>query len=335
MSVDTADLLAPKAPPDPRHEYTTVLRVSERERAADGVVTLTLVHPAGRELPRWTPGAHIDLVLPEVDLVRQYSLCGSPDDRHAWRIAVLREPNGRGGSRHVHRALGVGTTVLVRGPRNHFRLEPSARYLFIAGGIGITPILPMVASAEAAGRDWELIYGGRSRASMAFLDELTAYGGRVRIHPQDEAGLLPLAKALNAPRQDCLVYCCGPEPLVGAVESRCAGWPAGSLRTERFRARPVLPKEEKHAAAFEVVCRRSGPTLAVAPHESILDAAERAGVRTFAACREGICGTCETSVVEGVPEHRDSILTDRQKASGETMMICVSRACGSRLVLDL
>ncbi|MGW7416186.1 PDR/VanB family oxidoreductase [Streptomyces sp. NPDC054863] len=334
MSVDTAELLAPRAP-GPCHEYTTVLRVSERVRAAAGVVTLTLVDPAGRQLPRWTPGAHIDLILPEVDLVRQYSLCGSPADRYAWRVAVLLEPNGRGGSRHVHEALGIGATVLVRGPRNHFRLEPAARYLFIAGGIGITPILPMVASAEADGRDWQLLYGGRSRASMAFLDELAAYGGRVRVHPQDEAGLLPLAKVLNAPRQDCLVYCCGPEPLVGAVESRCTGWPAGSLCTERFRARPVPPEEEDRATGFEVVCRRSGLTLSVPPHESILDVADRAGVRTFAACREGICGTCETSVVEGSPEHRDSILTDQQKASGESMMICVSRASGSRLVLDL
>jgi ferredoxin-NADP reductase len=334
MSVDLADLLAPEAPGSP-HEYTEFLRISERVRAADGVVTLTLVDPAGRELPPWTPGAHIDLILPEIDLVRQYSLCGSPTDRYAWRVAVLLEPDGRGGSRHVHESLATGTTVLVRGPRNHFQLEPSARYLFIAGGIGITPILPMVAAAEAAGRDWELLYGGRSRASMAFLDELTAYGGRVRIHPQDEAGLLPLGKALKRPRQDCLVYCCGPEPLVGAVESRCAGWPAGSLRTERFRARPVLPEEENHTTAFEVVCRRSDLTLTVAPHESILDAADRAGVRTFAACREGICGTCETGVIEGTPEHRDSILTEKQQASGESMMICVSRTCGSRLVLDL
>ena len=334
MSVDLADLLAPEAPGS-RSEYTAFLRISGRERAADGVVTLTLVDPAGWELPRWTPGAHIDLILPEIDLVRQYSLCGSPTDRYAWRVAVLFEPNGRGGSRHVHRSLDVGTNVLVRGPRNHFRLEPSPRYLFIAGGIGITPILPMVAEAEADGRDWELLYGGRSRASMAFVDELTAYGGRVRIHPQDEAGLLPLAKALNTPRQDCLVYCCGPEPLVGAVESRCAGWPAGSLRTERFRARPVLPEEEKRTTAFEVEFRRSDLTLAVSPDESILDAADRAGVRTFAACREGICGTCETSVIEGAPEHRDSVLTDQQKASGTSMMICVSRTCGSRLVLDL
>jgi ferredoxin-NADP reductase len=225
--------------------------------------------------------------------------------------------------------------VRVRGPRNHFQLEPSARYLFIAGGIGITPILPMVASAEADGRDWELVYGGRSRASMAFLDELSAYGDRVRIHPQDEAGLLPLAETLNAPRQNCLVYCCGPEALVGAVEGRCAAWPAGGLRTERFRARPVTPAEENNATTFDVVCRRSGLTLAVPPNESILDVAERAGVRTFAACREGICGTCETSVIEGAPEHRDSMLTDEQKASGESMMICVSRARGSRLVLDL
>ncbi|MFJ2742924.1 PDR/VanB family oxidoreductase [Streptomyces sp. NPDC087440] len=334
MSVDTIELLAPPAP-GPRQECTTVLRVGARENAADGVVTLTLVDPAGRELPRWTPGAHIDLVLSEIGCVRQYSLCGDPADRYAWRIAVLLEPGGRGGSRHVHEALGRGATVLVRGPRNHFPLDPSPRCLFVAGGIGITPLLPMVAAAEAAGRDWELLYGGRSRSSMAFLDELAAYGGRVRVHPQDEAGLLPLGQVLDTPRRDCLVYCCGPEPLVAAVESRCTGWPQNSLRTERFSARPVPWQEEERSTGFEVVCRRSGLTLDVAPHESILDVADRAGVRTFAACREGICGTCETRVLAGVPEHRDAILTDQQKAAGETMMICVSRSLGSRLVLDL
>ncbi|GAA2277707.1 ferredoxin [Streptomyces ruber] len=300
------------------------------------MVALTLVDPSGRELPSWTPGAHIDLILPGGDLVRQYSLCGSPADRYAWRIAVLFEPGGRGGSRLVHQALGVGVTVRARGPRNHFPLAPSDRCLFIAGGIGITPLLPMVASAEADGRNWELLYGGRSRASMAFLDELTGYGDRVRVHPQDEAGLLPLAKALGTPRLDCLVYCCGPEPLIGAVESHCVRWPAGSLRTERFGARPVTADEANHVTTFEVVCRRSDTTLTVPPHESILDVADRAGVVTLSACREGFCGTCETNVIEGAPEHRDSLLTEQQRASGSSMLICVSRARGgSRLVLDL
>ncbi|MEU6674078.1 PDR/VanB family oxidoreductase [Streptomyces sp. NPDC046925] len=334
MAVDFAGLPAPRAPGACR-EHTAILRVSERARTADGVITLTLVDPLGRELPVWTPGAHIDLVLPEIDAVRQYSLCGSPTDRSAWRVAVLLEPNGRGASRHVHQALGIGATVQVRGPRNQFQLEPSARYLFIAGGIGITPILPMMAAAQAGGRDWELIYGGRSRASMAFLDELTVYGDRVRICPQDEVGLLPLAQVLDPPRQDCLVYCCGPEPLIGAVERSCAGWAPGSLRTERFGARPVTPDEERHMTAFEVECRRSGLTLAIPPHESILDVADREGVLTFSACREGVCGTCETSVIEGAPEHRDSMLTEEQRASGASMMICVSRTRGPRLVLDL
>ncbi|MFI0242668.1 PDR/VanB family oxidoreductase [Streptomyces sp. NPDC016845] len=325
----------PRGVPVPPDETTTVLRVSGRTTGTDGVLTLTLVDPSGRKLPEWSPGAHIDLMLSEIDLVRQYSLCGDPTDRHKWRVAVLLEPNGRGGSRHVHQALGTGKAVRVRGPRNNFPLEPAARYLFIAGGIGITPILPMVAAAEAEGRDWQLVYGGRSRASMAFLDELKAYGDRVRVHPQEERGLLPLAELLDTPRQDCLVYCCGPEPLLGAVEERCTGWPSGALRTERFGARPVPVPADEGGTAFEVECRRSGLTLAVAPHESILDVADRAGVLTFAACREGVCGTCETSVVEGAPEHRDSLLTEEQRAAGKSMMICVSRTRGSRIVLDL
>ncbi|MBZ4018698.1 PDR/VanB family oxidoreductase [Streptomyces purpurogeneiscleroticus] len=333
MALDLASLSAQSAP-QPSQEPTVSLRVSERVRTADGVVVFTLVDPSGQELPTWAPGAHIDLILPGIDLVRQYSLCGSPSDRYAWRIAVLLEPNGRGGSRYVHQALKTGATVQIRGPRNHFSLEESDFGLFIAGGIGITPILPMVTSAEADSRNWRLIYGGRSRTSMAFLDELAAYGDKVQIYPQDEVGLLPLAEILGTPRQDCLVYCCGPEALIDAVETYCAGWPEGSLRTERFKAQPMVPEEER-AATFEVVCRRSGPTLTILPHESILDVADRAGVPTLSACHEGVCGTCETRVIEGVPEHRDAVLTEDERASGDSMMICVSRADGARLVLDL
>jgi ferredoxin-NADP reductase len=310
-------------------ERTTVLEVTRRHLAADGVLSLTFTDPSGQDLPAWEPGAHIDLVLSEVGLTRQYSLCGDPADRSEWRIGVLRQPDGRGGSRYVHDELQVGTRVEVRGPRNHFPLLAAPRYLFIAGGIGITPILPMLAAA--GDRPWDLLYGGRSRDSMAFLDELAAHGDRVRVHPQDEAGLLPLASYLAAPRQDCLVYCCGPEPLLEAVEILCSGWPAGALHTERFAAR----REPAGDSAFDVVCQRSGRTLNVPPGRSILDVAEAAGVSPLSACREGVCGTCETRVLEGFPEHRDSVLTEGERASGESMMICVSRSSGARLVLDL
>jgi ferredoxin-NADP reductase len=316
-----------------QHECTTVLQVQRRRTAADGVLLLTFADPCGRELPAWAPGAHIDLALPDLGIRRQYSLCGSPADRSGWQIAVLREPDGRGGSAYVHEALQVGSMVEVRGPRNHFPLVPAERYLFIAGGIGITPVRPMIEAATAGGRSWELYYGGRSRRSMAFLDELSAYGDRVRVYARAEAGRLPLAAVLASARPGCVVYCCGPERLLAEVEARCSGWPAGSVHTERFGARPDLPGRRE--SAFDLVLRRSGRTLRVPPDRSILDVAEAAGVAPLWACREGTCGTCETRVLEGVPAHRDSVLSAGEKETGESLMICVSRSSSPRLVLDL
>ncbi|MCZ4509500.1 PDR/VanB family oxidoreductase [Streptomyces sp. ActVer] len=311
--------------------YEAELVVARRDLAAEGVLALTLRHPLGEELPAWEPGAHIDVILGP-DLERQYSLCGDPADRLSWRVAVLREPDGRGGSAHVHGQLEAGDKVRVRGPRNHFTLRPSPRYRFVAGGIGITPILPMLAEAEAAGAEWTLLYGGRTRNSMAFIEELSLYGDKVRIAPQDEAGLLDLASELGIPQPDTLVYCCGPGPLLDAVEERCAQWPKGSLHVERFQ-----PKAQETGAdtEFEVVLERSGHTLTVPADVSVLDTVRSAGVEVLFSCTEGTCGTCETDVLEGTPDHRDSVLTDEEREAGETMLICVSRCHGKRLVLDL
>ncbi|WP_151480383.1 PDR/VanB family oxidoreductase [Streptomyces albicerus] len=311
--------------------YEAELVVDRRESAADGVLALTLRHPLGEELPAWEPGAHIDVVLGP-DLERQYSLCGDPADLRSWRIAVLREPDGRGGSAYVHGQLEVGEKVRVRGPRNHFALQPSPRYRFVAGGIGITPILPMLAAAEAAGAEWTLLYGGRTRDSIAFTEELSRYGDKVRIAPQDETGLLDLGSVLGTPQPDTLVYCCGPGPLLDAVEERCAGWPKGALHVERFQ-----PKVQETGAdtEFEVVLERSGHTLTVPADVSVLDTVRAAGVEVLFSCTEGTCGTCETDVLDGTPDHRDSVLTDEEREAGETMLICVSRCRGKRLVLDL
>jgi ferredoxin-NADP reductase len=309
--------------------------VERRHSVAEDVVSLLLRPTDGGELPPWTPGAHIDLLLTP-SLTRQYSLCGSPADSGSWRIGVLRDPHSRGGSRHVHDLLETGSRVRVRGPRNHFPLVGAPRYLFIAGGIGVTPMLPMIEWAVQAGADWRLLYGGRRRASMAFLDELAAHGDRVEVCPEDERGLLDLAAALDQPRDDTLVYCCGPEPLLAAVEAKCASWPAGSLHVERFAAKPQA--EEPHpgtGTSFELALQRSGITVMVPPDRSILDICEEAGVSTLASCREGVCGTCEASVLEGVPDHRDSVLSDAERESSEFMMICVSRCRSPRLVLDL
>jgi ferredoxin-NADP reductase len=313
------------------HDETDLrLRVTRRVTGAEGVVVLDLTDAAGAELPPWTPGAHIDLRLPG-GIVRQYSLCGDPSDRRVWRIGVLREPNGRGGSAYVHEALREGVEVDARGPRNHFALAAAPRYLFIAGGIGVTPILPMVAAAGKGRAEWELHYGGRSRRSMAFLDDLRAdIGGRVTLYPQDEVGLIDLDRILGRPHPDTVVYCCGPEPLLSAVERLCATWPAGALHVERFAPRAAGPFE-----SFEVELALSGLTLTVSANQSVLQALEEAGVGVLSSCREGTCGTCETPVLAGAVDHRDSLLTPDERAADDTMFVCVSRAAGPRLVLDL
>jgi ferredoxin-NADP reductase len=308
--------------------YEAELVVDRRETAADGVLALTLRHPLGEDLPAWEPGAHIDVLLGP-DLERQYSLCGDPADRKTWRIGVLRETEGRGGSAYVHQELRQGGKVRVRGPRNNFALEPAPRYRFIAGGIGITPILPMLAAAEAAGARWTLLYGGRTRDSMGFTEELSAYGDRVTLAPQDETGLLDLGSVLDDVPEGTLVYCCGPGPLLDAVEERC---PRGVLHIERFQ-----PKERETGpdSEFEVVLERTGKTVTVPVGVSVLDTVRATGVEVLYSCTEGTCGTCETDVLEGTPDHRDSVLTDEERESGETMLICVSRCRGRRLVLDL
>jgi len=311
------------------------LVVAAKEAVARDVVALTLACPDGAELPSWAPGAHLDLLL-DNGLVRQYSLCGDPADRHHFRVAVLREPAGRGGSAHVHDVLAAGDRIAVQGPRNHFALAPAPRYLFVAGGIGITPILPMLTAAHAAGADWQLLYGGRSRASMAFRDALEAFGDRVRICPQDEVGLLDLPAALADAMPDTKIYCCGPEPLLLAVEQHhrlSPVLPSDALHVERFAPKQIDGPDVE--VPFEVELALSGLTVKVPPGCTILQAVEQAGVAALSSCQEGTCGTCETGVLDGLPDHRDSILSDAERASGEVMMICVSRSCTPRLVLDL
>jgi ferredoxin-NADP reductase len=314
------------------------LRVVRRSTGAEGVAVLELRDPSGADLPAWSPGAHVDLNLPG-GMVRQYSLCGDPHDRSVWQIGVLREPEGRGGSAYVHDEVAEGAEVDVRGPRNNFELAPSPRYVFIAGGIGITPILPMAAAADEAGAEWEFHYGGRTRTSMAFLDALetleaaTGHGLRVTLHPQDEVGLIDLARILGTPRPDTKVYCCGPEPLLEAVEAACAGWPAGSLHVERFS--PKEQGERVLSGDFEVELTLSGQTLTVPPDKSILEVVEEAGIPVLSSCQEGTCGTCETPVLEGQVDHRDSLLSPEEQAANDTMFICVSRAACPKLVLEL
>jgi ferredoxin-NADP reductase len=312
-------------------EFEADMVVVEKTTLAEGIVRLTLQDQDGRELPRWSPGSHVDLIAG--GQTRQYSLCGDRRDRRSFQVAVLDAPDGRGGSRFIHEQVEVGTHIRVRGPRNHFALQPSARYLFIAGGIGITPILPMIAEAEARGANWRLLYGGRSAGSMAFATELARFGDRVTLWPQDRLGLLDLDGELGVPQAGLLVYCCGPEPLLAAVEERCARWEPAALHVERFQKRQsesVAP-----VAEFEVELRRSELVLRVPPDRSIIEVVEEADVDVFSSCLEGVCGSCETAVLGGVPDHRDSVLSPADREAGQYMMICVSRSCTPRLVLDL
>lgn len=311
-----------------------VLRVDRRTEAADGVVLLDLVRPDGAPLPAWAPGAHVDVLLPGGLGERQYSLCGDPAEADRWRIGVLREEGGRGGSVALH-ALAVGDPITARGPANHFAFEPfpGHEYLFVAGGIGITPIVAMVRAAARAGAAWRLVYAGRSRSSMAFLEELTgAHGDRVDVFAGDE-GVRADVEALLAAAPDAVVYCCGPSRLIEAVERAAGDRPAGRLHLERFEAKrfgaPVWDRP------FEVELLLSGITVTVPPERTILEVVEDEGVLALASCRAGTCGTCEVPVVEGEIDHRDSVLSPEEQDDGYAMMICVSRAACPRIVIEL
>lgn len=313
---------------------TVRLRLAEKQKLADGVMGLILIPNDGGDLPGWTPGAHIDLHLPG-GLIRQYSLCGDPADGSSWRVAVLREPDGRGGSAAVHDLLAEGDEIAASVPRNHFGLDDADGYLFIAGGIGITPILPMLAEASRGNRPWRLAYGGRGRGSMAFLDELGRWGDRVTVWPRDERGPLDLAALLGGPRPGTAVYCCGPASLLDAVRERCAAWPPGrqTLRVERFT--PADDATADGPEAFEVELASSGRVIGVPAGQSVLAALRGAGIEVLSSCEEGTCGTCETGVLGGVPDHRDVVLTPAEREAGDIMMVCVSRSKTPRLVLDL
>jgi len=322
------------------HEMTDAypLRVAAVAQEADSVISLTLRHPEGLDLPAWEPGAHIDLYLPS-GRIRQYSLCGRRQDRREYRIAVLREQAGRGGSAEIHELPLTGKQLLVRGPRNHFRLRDSPRYLFIAGGIGVTPLLPMIAEL-GDGRPWTMYYGGRTHASMAFAaDALRIGGDRVHVLPKDEAGRLDVGGIVATAGAGTAVYCCGPPGLLRAVEDACRRLaPAASLCTERFTRGEPAPREAASAGEdrpFQVELRRSGLTLQVPAGQALLEVIRDAVQDVAYSCEEGYCGSCETTVLGGQPDHRDEILSPEERAASKTMMICVGRALSETLVLDL
>lgn len=317
----------------------TTLAVRSVRQEADGVRSFRFEQPGGAALDPWDPGAHLEFTLPS-GLVRQYSLCGDPEDRSGYVVAVLEQPEGRGGLRQFHRVMTPGAEVQVRGPRNHFPLVAADSYLFIAGGIGITPILPMVRSVAKSGSNFRVVYGGRSAASMAFRDEVAAAGGAASILPEDVAGRIDIAGELARCALPTRVYCCGPEPLLRAVREVCAGDDRVSgLHFERFGApgnATVDPSASSAArGSFEVELARTGATVVVDEASSILDKVLEVAPDVPWSCREGYCGTCETRVVSGEPEHGDDVLDDEERAANTVMMICVGRSRSPRLVLDI
>lgn len=311
------------------------LLVARINQEAQDVVSVELRDPQGAELPRWEPGAHLDLHLPS-GLIRQYSLCSDPEDRTLYRVAVLRAPDSRGGSAEVHDTDLVGRVLEIGGPRNHFALGQAENYLLIAGGIGVTPMLAMARELTKQRRPWSMLYGGRTRTSMAFTAELAALDGLVEIVPQDERGLLDLDAAIRGCRPGTAVYSCGPEPMLQAVQALCAEHlPPGALHIERFAASTADKPQTTEDHAFEVELARSGQVLTVPADRTVLDVVLDVLPGTPYSCREGYCGTCENAVLAGTPEHRDDVLSENEQASGETMMICISRAKSPRIVLDL
>lgn len=302
------------------------VRVAAREAAADGVVALRLEPSAGDPLPRWHPGAHVDVELPSGRL-RQYSLCGDPARRDHYRIAIRLVEDGGGGSAEVH-ALPVGTELLLRGPRNAFPFVDGPRYLFVAGGIGITPLLPMLRTAAARGADWTVVYTGRSLSAMPFVDELRRLDpARVHVWADDEYGPPDAAKIVELAPAGAALYACGPPAMIDAIRGELPAEHVATLHYERFSPPPV-----SGGSPFEVVLARSGHVVPVAADESALAAIRRVHADVAYSCQQGFCGTCPVAVLGGDVEHRDRCLTEAARVG--RMAICVSRGSG-RVTLDL
>ncbi len=325
---------------------TVVVRERRVEARDENVISLALADPGGARLPVWRPGAHLDLRLPS-GRRRQYSLCGDPADRTRYRIAVRRIPGGGGGSVEIHDALGVGSVLTVQRPRNGFGFaapgfgSPAERLHFVAGGIGITPILPMARLAQRLSLDWTMTYTGRSRESLPFLDELATFGDRVRVRTDDEHGLPDAAELLGPVRESSVVgehsvageqsavYCCGPAPMIGSMLDLLRPVADVEFHYERFSAPPVVDGEP-----FEVELARTGEVLEVPADRTALEVIRERRPDIAYSCQQGFCRTCVVRVLAGTPEHREVTLLDADRERGD-MLVCVSRSAGGRLVLDV
>lgn len=310
--------------------------VTELEPNGDGILRIALRPEDGASLPTYWPGAHIELEVNGHN--RHYSLCG--DDPDVWEISVARDDTGRGASRWLHEHLAVGQVVNVRGPRNNFRVDPDAqRLVFVAGGVGITPLLAMADAARTRCINYTIHYCGRTRAAMAYLDRLTRdHGDHLHLHVSDEGTRLDIANLVETLGRDAgeqvQVVTCGPSRLTTAVTEALADWPEGSVISESFVA--ATPVDAAANAPFQVILNSTGRTLEVPADSTLLEHLENEGFDLYADCREGLCGTCEVGVLGGTPEHRDHLLTARERAAGARILPCVSRGTGDApLILDL
>ncbi|MFC6154523.1 PDR/VanB family oxidoreductase [Nocardioides yefusunii] len=320
------------------------VRVAKVTQEAEGVISITVIDPAGHDLPEWKAGAHLEIRTPS-GLVRQYSLCSSPSNTLEYRVSVLREENGRGGSKELHDTDLKNKQLIVVGPRNHFPLEKHDKYVFIAGGIGVTPIRAMVEElvTEQPDAEFTVVYGGRSLATMAFREELVELAGdKLTVVPQDTDGLIDLKAALAGADAGTGVYCCGPSPLINAVEAAVAEHaPEADLHFERFEASAEATAERAAKALtdvpFELELRRTGVTTQVAAGQTVLDAILKEKGDFDFSCEEGHCGSCFATILEGKVDHRDEVLNEDEKANGDQMYVCVSRAAEGcdKIVLDV
>jgi ferredoxin-NADP reductase len=316
------------------------LRVTQMTLEAEGVLSLRLSRIEGNKpLPAWDPGAHIDVYVPD-GTTRQYSLCGDPRDLSSWQIAVLREPQGRGGSAFIHDALRVGDRLLVTRPKQSFALEDAPYHALVAGGVGITPIMAFAEHLDREGRPFRLVYGGRTEASMAFRERLGALGDRVTFLAEDRDGRPDLDEVVKQLPDGGLIYTCGPLALLRAVQSAAeAGHGADQdlVRFELFSRTGVEPKESAlpDGDSYELVLAKSGHTLRMKPDANILETVLALGIEVENDCRDGICGSCVTPVLSGTVDHQDLVLTRKEQAAMDKMMICCSKPACERLELDL
>lgn len=308
------------------------LRVERAAKIAAQVVSYELRPTEGAALPAFAAGAHIDLYLPN-SLVRSYSLVNSQDERHRYVIAVNRDAASRGGSEWVHANLAPGGTIAVAAPRNNFPLAENAQYsLLIAGGIGITPLWSMIQRLDAIGRCWRLIYCARTPGHAAFRAGLARFGDAVQFNFDHVPGgaMLDVAAVVKSAPDDAHLYCCGPVPLLEAFEFACASRPAANVHVEYFAPKAPAAADRE----FTIVLARTGRDFRVPPGRTIIDTLIQNGIDVPYSCLEGVCGTCETRVIEGIPEHRDLVLSKGERESNRTMMICCSRSRTDKLVLD-